>query len=256
MANKAQNPTIEVKNLYKSFHVGKGEVEVLKGIDLEVFAGEFVIIYGPSGCGKSTLLNTIVGLERPTKGQIIVRGTDIYSMKADERAIFRRKKFGIVYQAPNWLKALNVSGNIAFPLCVAGGSERKSLFRAKNLMNLFRLEDFERSMPAELSGGQQQRVQVVRALITNPWILIADEPTGNLDTTAAADLLYVFQYLNEESKRTILMVTHNPEYEKYATKIVKMQDGKIQSVETKKQVDIQEEESLKDIIPEKEGAQI
>lgn len=256
MAIKETNPIIEIKDLYKSFKVGKGAVEVLKGVNLEVYAGEFVIIYGPSGCGKSTLLNTIVGLERPTQGEIIIRGTSVYNMKPDDRAVFRRQKFGIIYQQPNWIKALNVSENIAFPLCVTGKKERKSLSQVKNLMNLFRLDEFERSVPTELSGGQQQRVQVVRALVTNPWILVCDEPTGNLDTTAAADLLYVFQYLNEESKRTIVMVTHNPDYEKYATKIVKMQDGVINSVETRKKVSVSEEESLSEIMPEEKGATI
>lgn len=225
-------------------------MDVLKGLNLEIFPGEFVIIFGPSGCGKSTLLNTMVGLETPTEGNVFVRGEDIYKMKGDERAIYRRKKFGIVYQQPNWIRSLNVSENVAFPLCAAGFSEKKALSRAKTLMELFRLDEFIASAPTELSGGQQQRASVTRALVANPWILIADEPTGNLDTTAAADLMYVFQYLNEESKRTIIMVTHNLEYEKYATKIVRMEDGKIKSVETKKKINIKEPEEIEDVIPE------
>lgn len=253
---KTNNPVIEVKNLYKSFNVGKGKVDVLKGIDLKVEAGEFLVIFGPSGCGKSTLLNTIVGLERPTDGLVEIRGKNIYDFKADERATFRRQKFGIVYQQPNWIKFLNVVENVSFPLCVAGKNEGMAIERAKNLLNLFRLEEFERNMPAELSGGQQQRVSVTRALITNPWIIICDEPTGNLDTTAAADLMYVLQYLNSESKRTVIMVTHNPEYEKYATKIVRMEDGKIKSTEVIKKVNLKNAEEESDIIPEEEGAVI
>lgn len=246
----SKKPIIEVRNVEKTFDVGKGKVKVLKGIDLEIFNGEFVIIFGPSGCGKSTLLNTIVGLEKPTKGEVIVRKKNIYELQQDDRATFRRKKFGIIYQQSNWIRSLNVAENVAFPLCVAGESEKKALKRAENLLQLFRLEEFAKNMPAELSGGQQQRVGVTRALITNPWILIADEPTGNLDTVAAADLMYVLEFLNAESKRTIIMVTHNPDYEKYATKVVKMEDGKITSVETKKKIDIDEEAEIKDIIPE------
>jgi len=250
MAKRTQHPVIEVRNVYKYFQVGKGKVDVLKDINVEVYPGEFVIIFGPSGCGKSTLLNTLVGLETPTSGKVIVHGKDLYAMSQDDRAIFRRKKYGIVYQSSNWVKSLNVVENIAFPLCLSGASERKSIERAKNLLNLFRLEEFEKNIPTELSGGQQQRVSVTRALITNPWILIADEPTGNLDTTSAADLMYAFQFLNNESKRTIIMVTHNPDYEKYATRVIKMEDGRITSTKVKKVVNVKEDEQLNDIIPE------
>lgn len=251
---KTRKPIIEIKKVYKSFNVGKGKVDVLKDINVEIFAGEFVVIFGPSGCGKSTLLNTIVGLEVPTTGKVMVRGQDFYGMPQNERTIYRRKKFGIVYQQSNWIKSLNVIENVAFPLCLAGSSEKKAKERAKNLLNLFRLEEFEGNVPTELSGGQQQRVSVARSLITNPWIVIADEPTGNLDTVAAADLMYAFQFLNNESKRTVIMVTHNPEYEKYATKIIKMEDGKIKSTNVKKNVYIKEDENNGDIVPE--GGQI
>lgn len=254
MASKKtkKKPIIEIKSLFKSFDVGKGKVEVLKDINLEIFPGEFVIIFGPSGCGKSTLLNTMVGLEIPTSGKVEVRGINIYDLKADERSEFRRKKFGIVHQQSNWIKSLSVLENVSFPLAIAGHSYRKGLERAEKLLHLFRLEEFAKNAPAELSGGQQQRVTVVRALITNPWIIVADEPTGNLDTVAAADLMYVFQFLNNESKRTVIMVTHNPEYEKYATKVVKMEDGKITSIVTKKSVSVDEATELSDIMPEKE----
>jgi putative ABC transport system ATP-binding protein len=261
MTSKTQNgkkrkPIIEAKNLYKSFMVGKGKVEVLKDINLQIFAGEFVVIFGPSGCGKSTLLNTLVGLEKPTSGSLTVRGTDFYQLEADERSEFRRKKFGIVHQQSNWIKSLSVIENVAFPLAIAGRPYRKSLERASKLLNLFRLDEFEKNAPTELSGGQQQRVSVVRALVSNPGIIIADEPTGNLDTTSAADLMYVFQFLNSESKRTVIMVTHNPEYEKYATKIIKMEDGKINKIEVKQVVSLDEDNEGKDIIPMDEEAKI
>jgi putative ABC transport system ATP-binding protein len=253
---KTRIPIIEVQNVHKSFNVGKGKVDVLDDINLDIYAGEFVIIFGPSGCGKSTLLNTIVGLEVPTKGKIMIRGKDFYSLNLDSRAEFRRKKFGIVHQQSNWIKSLSVVENVAFPLAVAGQPYRKSIERSAKLLNLFRLEEFAKNAPTELSGGQQQRVSVVRALVSNPWIVVADEPTGNLDTTSAADLMYVFQFLNNESKRTIIMVTHNPDYEKYATKVVKMEDGKIKSIEVRKQVIVDEQKDEVDIIPEEKGAKI
>lgn len=249
MKTKKTKSIITANHLNKSFNVGKNEVKVLKDISFEIEAGEFVIIFGPSGCGKSTLLNTIVGLERPTSGDLIVRGKDIYAMKQDERSSFRRKKFGIVYQQPNWIKSLNVVENVAFPLCVTGKKEKEALLRARNLLSLFRLDEFEKNTPTELSGGQQQRVTVTRALITNPWIIVADEPTGNLDSTSAADLMYVMQFLNNESKRTIIMVTHNDSYDKYATKIIRMEDGRIKSVDVKKRVVVDEGAELPDIIP-------
>ena len=254
-SRKVRKPIIEVKNVDKSFMVGKGKVDVLKDINLEIYAGEFVIIFGPSGCGKSTLLNTLVGLEKPTKGRVMVRGTDFYNLDQDERSEFRRRKFGIVHQQSNWIKSLTVIENVAFPLAIAGQPYRRSLERAAKLLTLFRLDDFSKNAPAELSGGQQQRVSVVRALVSNPWIVVADEPTGNLDTTSAADLMYVFQFLNNESKRTIIMVTHNPDYEKYATRVIKMEDGKIQKIEVRKQVDVDEGNREADIIPG-EGGQI
>lgn len=208
------------------------------------------MFFGPSGCGKSTLLNTIVGLEEPSSGEVIVRGRNLYKeMTADERASYRSEKFGIIHQQSNWLKSLNVLENVAFPMAIRGSSERPAAKRASELLALFRLDEFEKNIPSELSGGQQQRVSVVRALITNPWILIADEPTGNLDTVSAADLMYALQFLNSESKRTIIMVTHNPDYEKYATKIIRMGDGRIKSTKTIKQIRIKDEAISSDILP-------
>jgi putative ABC transport system ATP-binding protein len=251
-----KRPVIKIENVQKSFNVGRGKVDVLKDITFEIFNGEFVMIFGPSGCGKSTLLNTIVGLEKPTSGQVWVRGQEIYKLKSDQITKMRRQKFGIVHQQPNWIKSLNVLENVAFPLCVTGVRERLANKRAENILHLFSLEEFRESSPAELSGGQQQRVSVTRALITNPWILLADEPTGNLDTVAAQDLMYEFSYLNSDSKRTIIMVTHNPEYEKYASKVIRMEDGRIKKIIVKKNINVKESETAKDIIPNLEEVEI
>jgi len=248
MATK-RTPTLEVKGLKKSFLVGEENIPVLKGVDLEVGFGEFVVILGPSGCGKSTLLNTILGLEQPSEGQILVRGKDVYTMDEDGRAHFRRQKFGVVYQQPNWVKSLNVIENVAFPLNVAGIAHQEAIRRAKNILYLFKFEKFEKYYPMELSGGQQQKLSMCRALVTNPWIVMADEPTGNLDTVSSEDLMYDLKVLNVESKRTVVMVTHNPEYERYATKLIYMEDGLIKNIKQKSKPDfsLAEEESVIDL---------
>jgi putative ABC transport system ATP-binding protein len=245
---KSKTPVISVKNLNKDFLVGKTSVPILKDINLDINFGEFVIIFGPSGCGKSTLLNTLVGLEVPTSGTVCVRGEDIYKKTDDQRARFRHDKFGIVYQQPNWLKSLNVVENVEFPLHIAGMASNRARKRAQNILDMFGFAEYGKYAPTELSGGQQQKVAMCRALVNNPWIVIADEPTGNLDSVSAADVMYIFKYLSDESKRTILMVTHNLEYEKYATKIVYMKDGKIERITDKKTVSVDDKEGTKDLL--------
>ncbi len=240
---KLNTPTLEVKNLKKSFLVGKEAIPVLKELNLKVGFGEFVVILGPSGCGKSTLLNTILGLEQPTEGQVLVRGKDIYTMDEDGRATFRRQKFGVVYQQPNWVRSLNVIENVAFPLNIAGVSHGEAMKRARNILYLFKFDNYAKYYPMELSGGQQQKLSMCRALVSNPWIIMADEPTGNLDTVTAEDLMYDLKVLNSESKRTIVMVTHNPAYERYATKLVYMEDGKIKRImQREKPMEVKQED--------------
>jgi len=242
---KKRTPTMEIKNLKKSFLVGKEEIPVLKGVNFDIGFGEFVVIIGPSGCGKSTLLNTILGLEEPTEGQVLLQGKDVYSMGEDGRANFRRQNFGVVYQQPNWIKSLNVIENVAFPLNVAGSSHHTAMKKARNILYLFKLEKFEKYYPTELSGGQQQKLAMCRALVSNPWIVLADEPTGNLDSVTAEDLMYDLKVLNIESKRTMIMVTHNPDYERYATKLIYMEDGLIKNIKQKSKPEISPEEEEK-----------
>ena len=239
-----KRPIIDISKLNKEFTVGKNKVHVLKDIDLQIFTGEFVIIFGPSGCGKSTLLNSLIGLETPTSGDITVRGDKIYGLSEDDRAKFRHNKFGMIYQQPNWIKALNVIENVAYPLMISGSSRGNGLKRAKKILELFSMDEFADYIPTELSGGQQQKVAMCRAFITNPWILIADEPTGNLDTVSSADVINIFKFINQESKRTILMVSHNLDYEKYATKVVFMRDGAIEKIIDKKNVSVSDESHL------------
>ncbi len=231
-----ENPILEIRNIKKSFLAGKKKVDALKGVDLKVNEGEFVVIIGPSGCGKTTFLNTILGLEKPDEGQILVRGKDIYSMDEDERAFFRQETFGIVYQQSNWVKSLNVIENVAFPLSIVGVSYRKAMHKARGILYLFKFEKQEKYSPMELSGGEQQKLAVCRALVSDPSIILADEPTGNLDSVTAEDLMYDLKVLNVESKKTMIMVTHNPEYERYATKFVYMEDGVIKNVKQKEKI--------------------
>ncbi|MDO8507178.1 MAG: ATP-binding cassette domain-containing protein [bacterium] len=240
-----KEPLLIVKNIKKRFLVGKREVNVLKGVNLEIDPGDFIIIIGPSGSGKTTLLNTILGLEKPDEGEIIISGKNIYSMDEDKRAYFRREKFGVVYQQSNWIKSLNVIDNVAFPLSISGLSPKTIRRKAKEILYLFNFDKFSKYRPSELSGGEQQKLSVCRALISDPPIILADEPTGNLDSITADDLMYDLRTLNVESKKTMIMVTHNPDYERYATKFVCMEDGVIKSVKVKRKNLLQTEKSIK-----------
>lgn len=202
-------------------------MDVVQGVDFEVLSGEYIIFYGPSGCGKSTLLNLIAGLEQPTEGKIHIRDLGLAKLSDDEMAEFRQTKIGIVFQQFNLLKTMTSQENVAFPLVAAKQPRDRAMRRAASLLKTFGLEKHLKKIPTELSGGQQQRVAMARALASNPWILICDEPTGNLDSKSSDDVMDIFYHLNKKSKRTILMVTHNPEHLKYATRVFHVKDGKI-----------------------------
>ncbi len=236
MNSREISPLLKIKGVKKSFFSGDRKNDILKGVNLEIYPGEFVVIIGPSGCGKTTLLNTILGLERPDEGQVLVAGTDVYGMNEDERAAFRSANFGVVYQESNWVKSLNVLENIALPLRIAGLKRNKALDAARNMLYLFRFEQFARKNPAELSGGEQQKLAVGRALVPDPLIIMADEPTGSLDSVTAEDLMYDLRTLNVETGKTAIMVTHNPDYERYASKFVQMEDGVVKQVRVRENV--------------------
>ncbi|RJO61920.1 ATP-binding cassette domain-containing protein [candidate division WS5 bacterium] len=231
-----QKPILEIKGVKKSFFVGKKKVDVLKGVNLKVNPGEFMIIIGPSGCGKTTLLNTILGLERPDEGQVLVSGKDIYGIDESKRASFRRNHFGIVHQHSDWIGSLNVAENVAFSLNLAGFSRKEIKDKVRDILYLFKFDKFAKYNPRDLSGGEQQKLSVCRALVSDPPIVFADEPTGNLDSVTAEDLMYDLKTLNVESKKTFVMVTHNPDYERYATKFVYMEDGAIKNVKEKEKI--------------------
>ena len=222
---------IQIEKLNKSFGKGEAHVQILHDIDLEINAGEFVVFFGPSGCGKSTLLNCIAGLEVPDSGKVVIRGEDLSKLSRPQLAKFRNKKIGIVFQQFNVIKSFNVLENIALPQTFSGISKKRRLNRAAHLLKMFDLEKLSKRIPTEISGGQQQRIAIARALVNNPWIIIADEPTGNLDSKSAEEVMNLLDSLNKKSRRTVIMVTHNNEHLKYAHKIFYLKDGQIVNTE-------------------------
>ncbi|MFA7254321.1 MAG: ABC transporter ATP-binding protein [Patescibacteria group bacterium] len=229
------SPLIKIEKVEKSFGSGDAAVQVLKDINLEIDSGEFVVFFGPSGCGKSTLLNCISGLEIPDKGKVVVRGEDLSKLDRAELAKYRSRKIGIIFQQFNVLKSFNVLENIALPQTFSGVSKSRRIKRATHLLEMFGLKNLGHRIPTEISGGQQQRVAIARALVNNPWILICDEPTGNLDSKAATEVMELLEQLNRKSKRTVILVTHNPEHIKYAHRVVYLKDGEIIKIDNKKQ---------------------
>jgi len=218
---------IELQDIHKSFTVGSTEVEVLKGISFVIKEGEFVIIFGPSGCGKSTLLHTLLGLEPPSTGKVLVENEDFYGGKTDDdRGLYRRHKVGMIYQQPLWVHALSVIENISLPLYLLDQDPTSIQEKAKKALEKVGLTQWETYAPTELSSGQQQKISLARSLMTEPLMIVADEPTGNLDTVSGQELLDTFIDLVKNGK-TIIMVTHDLEYLKYATRVIHMIDGKV-----------------------------
>ncbi|MDZ7586442.1 MAG: ABC transporter ATP-binding protein, partial [Patescibacteria group bacterium] len=199
-----------------------------KDISLEVKSSEFCVIFGPSGCGKSTLLHTILGLEAPSKGTCIFLSKNLYDgMDEDQRSDFRKNHVGMVYQQPNWIKSLTVLENMAFPLILMGKPKAEYLEKAEEILKAVAMSDWVSYAPTELSSGQQQKIALARALVTSPEVIIADEPTGNLDFESGQELMQLLVKLNKEQEKTILMVTHDLEYLKFAKTVVRMFNGTI-----------------------------
>jgi len=216
---------LKVENLTKIYGKGTTEVVALNNVSFSVEKGEFVAIVGASGSGKSTLLHLIGGVDRPTSGKVYIDGKDIYSLNDDKLAIFRRRQVGLVYQFYNLIPILNVEENITLPLDLDNRKvDNKHL---KQLLELLGLENRKTHLPNQLSGGQQQRTSIGRALITNPTIVLADEPTGNLDSKSSDEIVALLKKSNKEYKQTIIMITHNMEIAKCADRIIKIEDGKI-----------------------------
>lgn len=223
---------ISVKNLYKIYRVGETKVRALDGVDFDIYRGEFVAIVGTSGSGKSTLLNMLAGLEKPTKGQIEIGRTHIEKMTEKQLVTFRREKVGFIFQAYNLLNTMNAVENVALPLSFRGVSKRERLKQARRFMELVGVGDQAKHMPNQMSGGQQQRVGIARALVVNPQIIFADEPTGNLDSRTTMEVLRLMQKIVREQGQTLVMVTHDNNLASYADRRIRIVDGKIVGIET------------------------
>lgn len=216
---------LKVENLCKQYGKGENKVTALDNVSFTVNKGEFLTIVGASGSGKSTLLHLIGGVDRPTSGKVFIDGKDIYKFNDDELAIFRRRQVGLIYQFYNLIPILNVEENITLPLKLDNRNIDKQ--RLDELIKVLGLEERRTHLPNELSGGQQQRTSIGRAMITNPAIILADEPTGNLDSKASDEIVTLLKKSNKDYKQTIIMITHNLEIAKVADRIIKIEDGKI-----------------------------
>ena len=216
---------LQTKDLKKYYGAGDTLVKALDGVDLSVEDGEFVAIVGTSGSGKSTLLHMLGGLDRPTSGSVTVDGQEIFSLKDEALTIFRRRKIGFVFQAYNLVPVLSVYENIVLPIQLDGGTVDKAY--VDQIIAALGLEQKLRNLPAQLSGGQQQRVAIARALATKPAILLADEPTGNLDSRTSQDVLSLMKVMGQRFAQTMVMITHNEEIAQLADRIVRIEDGRI-----------------------------
>ena len=216
---------LKVDNLTKIYGSGNNTVVALDNVSFSVEQGEFVAIVGASGSGKSTLLHLVGGVDKPTSGKVYIDGQDIYALNDDKLSIFRRRHIGLIYQFYNLIPILNVEENIMLPLSLDNRNIDKN--RINELLELLGLSHRRKHLPNELSGGQQQRTSIGRALITNPAIVLADEPTGNLDSKSSAEIINLLRKSNKELKQTIIMITHDLEIAKCADRIIKIEDGKI-----------------------------
>ena len=216
---------LKIENITKKYANGDKELYALDDVSFTVNQGEFIAIVGPSGSGKSTLLHMIGGIDKPTNGKIYINGTDISSLKPDKMTIFRRRNIGIVYQFYNLIPTLNAEDNITLPVLLDGKKIDKE--KLNEIIKLLKIEDRRKAMPSQLSGGEQQRVSIGRALINNPSIILADEPTGNLDSMASKEIVEIFKYYNKAYKQTLIIVTHDDKIALQADRIIKLEDGKI-----------------------------
>jgi putative ABC transport system ATP-binding protein len=219
---------VRTVNLSRRYEMGDAFVDALRGVDLSVARGEFVALVGPSGSGKSTVLNLIGGLDRPTSGQVWINGTELSA--SDERTLtqHRRRHVGFVFQSFNLLPRLTAEENVALPLMFSDVSEKERRARARALLERVGLEHRLEHRPTQLSGGEQQRVAIARALVGEPALLLADEPTGNLDTTTGAEIMALLKKLNQEGGLTLLVVTHDAEVAAFADRVVELRDGRVE----------------------------
>jgi len=224
-----EHPVIEVRGLVKNYHTDAGELEVLKNLDISVSQGEFVALMGPSGSGKSTFMNILGCLDKPTSGKYILNGVDVSTMDKDGLSKLRNKVIGFVFQGFNLLPRINLADNVALPLVYADIPKKERTERAMEMLRLVGLDKFADRMPNQISGGQQQRVAIARALVNSPKIILADEPTGNLDTKTSFEIMDIFTNLNRNNNITIVLVTHEHDIAEFAHRQIHFRDGIVES---------------------------
>lgn len=224
---KTREPAIQVKNLYKIFRVGNEKVRALNGVDLTIYKGEFCAIVGTSGSGKSTMLNMLAGLEKPTKGEVIVAGEHLEKMNENQLVKFRREHVGFIFQSFNLLGTMDAVENVALPLMFRGIPKKERMAKADKMLDLVGLSKHKDHRPNEMSGGQQQRVGVARALVLDPEIIFADEPTGNLDSKNSQEIMELLKLSNRKFGQTLIMITHDENLALQADRIMSMEDGRI-----------------------------
>lgn len=230
-----QEAVIRVKGLYKIYKVGDTKVRALNGVDFQIHRGEFCAIVGASGSGKSTLLNMLAGLEKPTKGSIVIAGEHMEKKSENELVAFRREHIGFIFQSFNLLPTMNAVENVALPLTFQGMDKAKREKLAEEAIKLVGLQKYRKHRPTQMSGGQQQRVGVARALVVNPEIIFADEPTGNLDSHTSEEVMNLMKKVVREQNQTLVMVTHDNHLAEYADRIFHIKDGKILKIEDKRE---------------------
>ena len=240
---------IEVKNLYKIYTIGENKVRALNGVDFCIKRGEFVAVVGQSGSGKSTLLNMLAGLEKPTKGQVIIAGEHIEDKNEAGLVMFRQKHVGFIFQSYNLLQNMDAVENVAMPLVFRGEDKEIREMKARRMLKQVGLAKYLDHRPGQMSGGQQQRVGIARALVVNPEIIFADEPTGNLDSNTSLEVMHLMQNISRKKNQTIVMVTHDDYLAGFADKIIRILDGKVIDIkinERKDPVETPKEETPKE----------
>lgn len=231
MSDTKKKSVISVKDLYKIYRVGDSKVRALNGVSFTIEKGEFCAIVGTSGSGKSTLLNMLAGLEKPTKGEIVIAGEHMERKNENQLVKFRREHIGFIFQSFNLLPSMNAIENVAMPLTFQGMSKEKRLKKAEEVLALVGLSKHKNHKPTQMSGGQQQRVGIARALVVQPEIIFADEPTGNLDSKTSAEVMNLIKKIIREKNQTLVMVTHDNYLASFADRIFRISDGKIISIE-------------------------
>jgi putative ABC transport system ATP-binding protein len=231
MESIPSSPIVQCRDVLKIYGRGNAEVHALRGVDLDVYAGELTMLVGPSGCGKTTLLSVVAGILRPTSGTVLALGTDLTQLSSWRRTAFRRERVGFVFQQFNLLPSLTAAENAAVPLVIQGQSKRRAVAAAKELLGKMDMADRVNNLPGQLSGGQQQRVAIARALVHHPQLLVCDEPTSALDARTGHTILELLRTIAVEGDRAVIIVTHDPRIFEFADTMAKMDDGRIVSLE-------------------------